>query len=108
MLIGYDAANLGRALGTIPVRRGGHMDDSRFDTLARSISSAQNRRTALKRLIGGVALAAGIGIPSATELLRAGDGEAASACRHGGEICRKDSECCSGGCLPPDRTGRRS
>lgn len=81
------------------------MDGPQFDQLVRDLAEAQPRRRILKRVIGGAALALGIGVPGA-QLMTSPSGEAA-VCRAGGDICRKPSDCCSGTCLPKDATGRR-
>lgn len=81
------------------------MDGLQFDQLARDIAEGQSRRLLLKRLIKGVALALGAGVPGAS--LRRSSAAAAAVCRPGRQICRKNNDCCSGVCLPRDATGRR-
>ncbi len=74
------------------------MDGDNFDQLARVFAGDRTRRSALKAIVGTVA--AGL-----SGLLTASDTLGAS-CRKPSDICRKNADCCSGKCSPPDRTGR--
>jgi hypothetical protein len=75
-----------------------------FDALARRVAAGTGRRAVLRHLLAGAAVALGVGAPAAG-LLRTSGG-AAAVCRPGGDVCRKDGDCCSGDCLGPDATGR--
>jgi hypothetical protein len=77
------------------------MDGSRFDQIARALADVQDRRSLLRKVAGAAsaALVAAVGLNES--------GEAASICRTGGAICRKNQECCSGTCGPTDATGRQ-
>ena len=71
------------------------MDSHRFDALTRRLGGAASRRGVIKSAaVGGVAaMLAVVGL---------GGAEAAPTCREPGNICRKDSQCCSNRC----RNGR--
>lgn len=73
------------------------MDGNRFDTLTRSLAHLRSRRGVLRAL--GAAVAGAIGLDAS--------GVAAATCRKGGQICRKDGDCCSRTCNLKDATGRR-
>lgn len=78
------------------------MDGDRFDRLARELASGSStRRGFLARAVAAVAAGAGLGGGAATQHA------AAALCRSSGGICTGDGNCCSGRCLPKDRTGRR-
>jgi hypothetical protein len=77
------------------------VDGTRFDELVKSIAGRQNRRVIIRR---GLVV---VGSAVATIIRRAGSGEAAARCRSGGNICRKNGDCCSGACGPSDATGRQ-
>lgn len=72
------------------------MERSKFDELTKALSSASNRRTALRA--GVAAAAASLGIVKTAD---------AAVCRDNKVICRKDDDCCTGICGEADRTGRR-
>jgi hypothetical protein len=66
------------------------MDSSRFDCLAKSLAATTGRRAAAK-LVAGSALGA-IG------LAHLGIQPAAAACKHKGERCNNDNDCCHDCC----------
>lgn len=76
------------------------MEGSRFDDLSKAVARVRTRRGLLRVL----AVAVGGVVVGATGLSRS---DAAVTCRHGGGVCRKGADCCSGACLPSDQTGRR-
>ena len=63
------------------------MDDSRFDALARSLTSSTTRRSTLRLLAGG-ALAGALGLRGADE--------AGARCRRLGAKCARGDRCCGG------------
>jgi len=75
------------------------MDGNRFDELTRGLADGRTRRAVLKAMAGGVV--AGI-----ASVFNSGDPVAAASCRKATEICRKNGDCCSNKCGPPDFTGR--
>src|SRR3954464_14926654 len=75
----------------------GAVDIQRFDDLVRSIATT-SRRGLLRRVVT-TAVAAALGGSAAEADAQSG--------RRPGEICRKDGECASGLCNPPDPRGRR-
>jgi hypothetical protein len=90
-----------RACGPRARSREEHLlDGRRFDQLARQLAKPQTRRVALKSLAAGIAgsLLAATGIV---------DVDAKQRCRKAASVCRKNDDCCSNRCSPPDFTGRR-
>ena len=81
------------------------MDGSRFDNLAKSVAGASTRRDVVKRF--GLAIAGGAASIGLLSGLRSLTSDAAGVCREGREVCRKDGDCCSEVCGPPDSTSRR-
>jgi len=75
------------------------MDGDRFDQFTCVLAGDRTRRSTLKLLAGGIAA-------SVAGVLRTGDVLGAVRCRKAEQICRKNSECCSGTCSPLDRHGR--
>lgn len=76
------------------------MDGDRFDRLARELAKGStSRRGFLARAVAALTAGAGLSIVPA--------GAEARQCRSAGLQCLQDETCCSGVCLPPDRTGRR-
>ena len=75
------------------------MDGERFDALARALSTARERRGFVRALAGG-AFAAALGT--------FGNSGARAACKAPGAKCKRDDDCCSGGCRRQrgERTGR--
>lgn len=74
------------------------MDGSRFDRLTKALAGATRRellKTAASALVGCALAGASFNRVEAHVL------------RTAGEICRKNGDCASGTCLPPDKTGRR-
>lgn len=66
------------------------MDGRNFDDLARRMGGLASRRTALRALLGGAAMATGLAtLPS---------DHAAATCGGAGARCKRNSACCSGAC----------
>lgn len=80
--------------------KGSGVDGSRFDDLARALATQPTRRTLLRRIVAGAS--------AALLASQIDDVAIAAKCREAGEICREDSNCCSGSCGAPDRRGRRT
>lgn len=73
------------------------MEANQFDLITRQLGRSTGRRAIVRTLFAG-----GLG------LLALGRAKASAGyCREAGELCNRDSHCCSGGCLPRDRAGRR-
>ncbi len=82
------------------------MNDEVFDALAKEFAGSGTRRSFVKRLGRSTLVAAAIGGPVGASLWsRSGT---AATCRSGGQICRKNGDCCSGRCDAADATGRRN
>ena len=76
------------------------MDHTRCDSIARAIAGAKSRRDVLRAFfVGSVAGVAAISMRTATS--------AAGKCRQGEAVCRKNEDCCTNECLPPDQFGRQ-
>jgi hypothetical protein len=71
--------------------RGAHMDDRRFDNLARFLAAGTASRRVTARLLAGGALAAVFGRTAVEEA-------AAAVCKQGSRRCTRNSECCSRTC----------
>ena len=68
------------------------MDNCRFDNLTREIAAHTDRRTAVKRLAGGLAALAAL---ARADLGLAQDVGIESSCTLNGDKCKKDKQCCS-------------
>jgi len=81
-----------------------HMDDSRFDRMARQFGAHATRRSVLRLLLGTVATGAATTVTPALATPRR-----RVVCRNPGHACTRDAQCCTGLCRRisgPSRSSR--
>jgi hypothetical protein len=68
------------------------MEESRFDSLARTVAEDRSSRRGAFKVLGG-ALLGGVA------LLKNGGRSSAASCRDAGQSCNANADCCSGSCI---------